>query len=144
MYNMSAADVAIQKKATSFADELIPYEEYAEFHDGNLPEEVDATIPLFMSRPQALFFEPLKSPLQDRCSQRSIVLISAPIEGLELSLAPPQGEALVEEKDAVDSAAQTETVAAVQKVETPPPPPGSWIAAITKNASVAEKVGRAF
>ncbi len=44
MYNMSAADVAIQKKATSFADELIPYEEYAEFHDGNLPEEVDATM----------------------------------------------------------------------------------------------------
>ena len=41
---MSAADVAIQKKATSFADELIPYEEYAEFHDGNLPEEVDATM----------------------------------------------------------------------------------------------------
>ena len=45
----------------------------------------------------------------------------APIEGLEVSLAPPEGEALVEEKEAVDSAAQTETVAAVQKVQTPPP-----------------------
>ena len=45
----------------------------------------------------------------------------APVDGLELSIAPPQGEALVEEKDAVDSAAQAEAVAAVQKVETPPP-----------------------
>ena len=45
----------------------------------------------------------------------------APIEGLELAMAPPQGETLVEEKDAVDSAAQAEATAAVLKVETPPP-----------------------
>ena len=45
----------------------------------------------------------------------------APIEGLELSLAPPQGETLVEEKDVVDSAAQAETAASVQKPELPPP-----------------------
>ena len=32
----------------------------------------------------------------------------APIDGLELSFAPPEGEALVEEKDSVDSAAQAE------------------------------------
>ena len=46
----------------------------------------------------------------------------APIEGLELSLAPPQGETIAEEKDAVDSSAQTETTASIQK-ELPPPPP---------------------
>ena len=56
----------------------------------------------------------------------------APIEGLELSLAPPEGEALVEEKDAVDSAAQTETTAAVQKVETPPPPDAPDLAEAAK------------
>jgi len=56
----------------------------------------------------------------------------APIEGLELSLAPPQGEALAEEKDAVDSAAQTETVAAVQKIETPPPPEAPDLAEAAK------------
>ena len=48
----------------------------------------------------------------------------APIEGLELSLAPPEGETIAEEKDAVDSSAQTETVASIPQVEpTPPPPP---------------------
>ena len=45
----------------------------------------------------------------------------APIDGLELSFAPPEGEALVEEKDSVDSAAQAEAAASVQKVQTPPP-----------------------
>lgn len=45
----------------------------------------------------------------------------APIDGLELSLAPPQGETLAEEKDAIDSIAQAESVAATPKVEPPPP-----------------------
>lgn len=45
----------------------------------------------------------------------------APVDGLELSLAPPEGETLAEEKDVVDSAAQTESVASVPKVEPPPP-----------------------
>ncbi len=43
----------------------------------------------------------------------------APIDSLDLSLAPPQGEAMVEEKDAVDSSAQAEAAAAVEKT-TPP------------------------
>ncbi len=47
---------------------------------------------------------------------------NAPIEGLELSLAPPEGEALVEERDLVDSSAQNESVAATPKVEPLPPP----------------------
>ena len=47
----------------------------------------------------------------------------APVDSLELSIAPPQGETLVEEKDAVDSTAQSETVASVQKSVTPPPDP---------------------
>ena len=46
----------------------------------------------------------------------------APIEGFELSMAPPQGETIAEEKDAVDSSAQAETTASIQK-ELPPPPP---------------------
>ena len=45
----------------------------------------------------------------------------APVDSLELSIAPPQGETMIEEADAVDSAAQAETVASIQKTETPPP-----------------------
>ena len=46
----------------------------------------------------------------------------APIDGLELSLVSPEGETLAEEKDAVDSAAQAESVAATREVERQPPP----------------------
>lgn len=44
MYNLSPEDLAIQAKAIAFTDELIPYEEYAEFHDGDLPADVDAAM----------------------------------------------------------------------------------------------------
>ena len=44
MYSLSPADLEIQARAISFADELIPYEEFAEFHDGELPDGVDATM----------------------------------------------------------------------------------------------------
>jgi protein TonB len=46
----------------------------------------------------------------------------APIEGLELSLAAPQGETVAEETDQVDSSAQTEAVASIPQAEPPPPP----------------------
>lgn len=46
----------------------------------------------------------------------------APIEGFDLSIAPPEGETMVDEGDEVDSAAQAESVASIQKVEPPPPP----------------------
>jgi protein TonB len=39
----------------------------------------------------------------------------APIEGLELSIAPPQGEALFEEKNDIDSSAQAENFPQIQK-----------------------------
>ncbi len=44
MYSLSPADLEIQARAISFADELIPSEEFAEFHDGELPDGVDATM----------------------------------------------------------------------------------------------------
>lgn len=40
MYGLSEDDLAIQSIARSFSDELIPYEEYAETHDGELPEGI--------------------------------------------------------------------------------------------------------
>ncbi len=40
MYGLSAADLDLQARARSFADELIPHELYAEEHDGELPPGV--------------------------------------------------------------------------------------------------------
>lgn len=40
MYGLSDADLAIQATARAFADDLIPHEEYAEAHGGELPEGV--------------------------------------------------------------------------------------------------------
>jgi alkylation response protein AidB-like acyl-CoA dehydrogenase len=37
MYGLTDADTTVQQRARSFADELIPDEEYAEFHEGRLP-----------------------------------------------------------------------------------------------------------
>ena len=44
MYNLSSEDLVLQATARSFADELIPYEEYAETHDGDLPPEVETAM----------------------------------------------------------------------------------------------------
>jgi acyl-CoA dehydrogenase len=41
MYGLSDADLEIQARAHAFADELIPYEEEAEAHDGRLPDAVE-------------------------------------------------------------------------------------------------------
>jgi len=40
--SLSEEDLAIQAKARSFADELIPYEETAEMNEGELPDDVTA------------------------------------------------------------------------------------------------------
>lgn len=40
MYALSAADLDLQARARAFADDLIPLEEYAEAHEGHLPEGV--------------------------------------------------------------------------------------------------------
>jgi acyl-CoA dehydrogenase len=40
MYGLSADDLALQNIARAFTDELIPYEQYAEMHDGELPEGI--------------------------------------------------------------------------------------------------------
>src|SRR4249919_1423371 len=40
MYGLSEDDLALQNNARAFTDELIPYEEYAEMHDGELPEGI--------------------------------------------------------------------------------------------------------
>jgi len=40
MYGLSQADLEVQARARTFADELIPYEEYAETHEGELPPGV--------------------------------------------------------------------------------------------------------
>ncbi len=42
MYGLSDADLQIQARAATFADELIPFEVEAELHHGDLPEEVTA------------------------------------------------------------------------------------------------------
>jgi alkylation response protein AidB-like acyl-CoA dehydrogenase len=42
MYGLSAADLAIQATARAFTDELIQHEEYAEAHDGAMPEGLEA------------------------------------------------------------------------------------------------------
>jgi alkylation response protein AidB-like acyl-CoA dehydrogenase len=44
MYNLTPEDTEIQERARSFVDELIPYEEEAESHDGELPAEVTAAV----------------------------------------------------------------------------------------------------
>ena len=38
MYALTDADLALQATARAFADDLIPHEEYAEAHDGHLPD----------------------------------------------------------------------------------------------------------
>jgi acyl-CoA dehydrogenase len=38
MYGLSAADLALQATARAFTDDLIPHEEYAEAHEGHLPD----------------------------------------------------------------------------------------------------------
>ncbi len=38
MYALTDADLALQATARAFADDLIPHEEYAEAHDGDLPD----------------------------------------------------------------------------------------------------------
>jgi alkylation response protein AidB-like acyl-CoA dehydrogenase len=40
VYGLTPDDLAIQARARGFADELIPHEEYAEAHEGELPEGV--------------------------------------------------------------------------------------------------------
>jgi alkylation response protein AidB-like acyl-CoA dehydrogenase len=42
MYGLSAADLEVQERARTFADELIPYEVEAEMNNGELPPEVVA------------------------------------------------------------------------------------------------------
>jgi alkylation response protein AidB-like acyl-CoA dehydrogenase len=42
MYNLTPEDLAVQGRARAFVNELIPYEEEAELHDGELPPEADA------------------------------------------------------------------------------------------------------
>jgi acyl-CoA dehydrogenase len=42
MYNLTPEDLAVQARARAFVDELIPYEEEAELHDGELPPDIDA------------------------------------------------------------------------------------------------------
>jgi periplasmic protein TonB len=46
-----------------------------------------------------------------------------PVESLEITLAPPEGEAMAEEEQREDSVAQQESVASVAQPEPPPPPP---------------------
>ena len=46
----------------------------------------------------------------------------APVEALEFSMAPPEGETLVEEEKTEDSVAREETVAGAKEPEPPPPP----------------------
>ncbi len=43
MYGLSTADLAIQATARDFTDALIPHEEYAELHEGQLPDGLAAT-----------------------------------------------------------------------------------------------------
>ena len=40
-YPMSNEDREIQERARAFVDELIPHEEYAEMHGGELPDGVE-------------------------------------------------------------------------------------------------------
>src|ERR1700728_218817 len=42
MYNLTPEDLAVQARARAFVDELIPFEEEAELHDGELSPETDA------------------------------------------------------------------------------------------------------
>jgi len=42
MYGLSDEDLAIQTRARSFADELIPFEEQAEAAGGELPDDLTA------------------------------------------------------------------------------------------------------
>jgi alkylation response protein AidB-like acyl-CoA dehydrogenase len=42
MYNLTPVDLEIQQRARSFVDELIPFEEEAEAHRGELPRHVEA------------------------------------------------------------------------------------------------------
>ena len=44
MYGLSEADLALQARARELTDQLIPYEEYAEAHDGELPDGVEAEL----------------------------------------------------------------------------------------------------
>src|SRR5918996_501859 len=41
MYGLTAADLEIQARARTLADELIPFEEEAESHDGRLPDAIE-------------------------------------------------------------------------------------------------------
>jgi acyl-CoA dehydrogenase len=40
VYGLTADDLELQARARGFADELIPHEQYAEEHDGELPDDV--------------------------------------------------------------------------------------------------------
>ena len=40
MYGLTPDDLEVQARARGFAGELIPHEEYAEAHAGELPEDV--------------------------------------------------------------------------------------------------------
>jgi acyl-CoA dehydrogenase len=40
VYGLTPEDLELQARARGFADELIPHEEYAEAHDGELPDDV--------------------------------------------------------------------------------------------------------
>ena len=40
MYGLTPDDLELQARARGFADELIPHEQYAEAHDGELPDDV--------------------------------------------------------------------------------------------------------
>ena len=40
MYGLTPDDLELQARARGFADELIPHEQYAEEHDGELPDDV--------------------------------------------------------------------------------------------------------
>jgi acyl-CoA dehydrogenase len=42
MYQLDAADLELQARARGFADEIMPFEEYAEAHEGELPPGVAA------------------------------------------------------------------------------------------------------
>jgi alkylation response protein AidB-like acyl-CoA dehydrogenase len=42
MYGLTESDLAIQARARTFADELIPFEVQAELNGGTLPKEVTA------------------------------------------------------------------------------------------------------
>ena len=68
----------------------------------------------------------------------------APSDSLELSMAPPEGETLVEEEKSVDSVAQEETVASIKTPEPPPPPEPEAIEPVKIVAPDAETIEAAI